>query len=108
MGIICLYLNYGEADSPGAPLAFQRSTKPYQVCCSYTDCSFVPGRSHYVRMPFMIVEENVSGKSIVHEYGEERVKQAQLFPGFHSWLSSLRDNIHYFIVYKMLSVKESV
>ena len=60
MRIICLDLNYEEANSPGAPMAFQRSTEPYQVCCSYADCSFVPGRSHYVRMPFMVAEENAS------------------------------------------------
>lgn len=42
-----------------------------------------------MRMPFMMAEENASGESIVLEYGAERVKQAQLFPRFHSWLSSL-------------------
>lgn len=83
MRIICEDLNYERANSPGAPMAFQRSTEPYQVCCSYTDCSFVPRRSRCVWMPFMMAEENTRGRSIVHEYGAEIVKTSTIV----SWTS---------------------
>lgn len=42
-------------------------------------------------MPFLMVEENARGKSIVHEYGTEELKQAGLFLGIGSMLLTPRD-----------------
>lgn len=80
MRIICPDLNYGEANSPGAPMAFQEKlwARPGVLLLHWL--LIVPGRSHYVWMPFMVAEENAREKSIVPGCGAERVKQAQLFP----------------------------
>lgn len=79
MSLIGLDLNSEEDNSPGALMAFKKSTECCQVRCSYTDCSFVPVSSHYVCMPFMMAEEDATGKSRMG-----RVKQTQLFSGLDS------------------------